>query len=73
MLLHEIGHLLALPDKNGTPFLSDNGDRVAGEHNDQTVDTNCRRFIEGRVARTLSGRTNWVPHASGLRVGVLVL
>jgi hypothetical protein len=46
ILLHEIGHLFALPDRNGTPFLSDNGDRVAGEHNDQTVDLNCRQFIE---------------------------
>ena len=46
ILLHEIGHLLALPDKNGTPFQSDNGDPAAGKHNDQTVDANCRQFIE---------------------------
>lgn len=46
ILLHEIGHLLALPDKYGTPFLLDNGDQPAVDHNNQTVDTNCRQFIE---------------------------
>ena len=46
MLLHELGHFLQLPDKNGRPFLDDNDEHAAGEHNDQTVDANCRQFIE---------------------------
>jgi hypothetical protein len=45
ILLHELGHFLSLPDKEGNPFLHDNGDNAAETHNNQTVNDNCRQFI----------------------------